>query len=213
MQAADEFLNNMKFAAHQQGGDYAPFAYGHVANYDPKTHRVRVVIVSSRNDDDVPTLSGWMTFGSFGGMQYGPMGGATTQNPTQGELVVVQRIDRGFGAQAVACLVWNQVNTPPFPELNPGEIGIKSPAGGSTILMDKNGNVTVTAPGNVTVNATGNLILQATSAAISAVGGTVQKLVTAAMVAFFNSHTHPANNAPPSQTMGNSELTSVLEAQ
>lgn len=216
MHAVDEFLHNIKHATQQQTGDYAPFAYGHIANYDAKTNRAKVVIVSTRNDDDVPVLSGWMTLGGVGGngwgMQIAPKGGATIDNPTAGELVVIQRLDRGFGAQAVACMVWNQVNIAPFPELQPGEVGLKSAAGAS-ILLDKDGKIVINTTADVTITTTGNMTLQAAAIALKAASGTLRKLVNDAMVAFFNAHTHPSNGAPPSAPMGAGQLTSVVEAE
>lgn len=162
MQAIDELLHNIKMAGQQQDGDYAPFVYGHIANYDPKTHRVRVLLASVRNEDDVPVLTGWMTLGGVGGngwgMQIAPMGGATVDNPTSGELVLVQRIDRGFGVQAVACMVWNQVNVPPFPELQGGEVGIKC-ANGASLVLDKQSNFTISGAANVSVTGSGNLAM------------------------------------------------------
>jgi hypothetical protein len=204
MQAVDEFLHNLKFAAAQQTQDYAPFVYGHIANYDPKTHRVRVVLPSVRNEDDVPVLTSWMPLSSIGagagwGVQIAPLGGATTQNPTGGELVAVMRFDRHLGVGVSASMIWNQVNVPPGTALNPGEILLQSKSGAS-ILLDKSGNVTVQAGAGGAIS-------------LGDVGGTVQQLVTAAMVAFFNAHTHPGNNQPPSQTMGSAQLTTAVKAE
>lgn len=160
MQAVDELLQNMKFASQHQQGDYSPFVYGHVANYDGKTHRVRLYLPSVRNEDDVPVLTSWMPLGGPGGAGWGiqvaPKGGATVDNPTAGELCIVQRIDRGLGAQAVASMVWNQVNTPPFTDLAPGEIGIKVAAGAS-IKLDKNNNITIAGAKDMTATLSGNL--------------------------------------------------------
>lgn len=251
--AADEFANNVKLAASQQSADYAPpFVYGHIANYDPKTHRVRCILPSVRNEDGVPVLTGWMPLGSPSagngwGMQAAPMGGATTENPTGGELVQVQRFDRIFGVGSVAAQVWNQVNVPPFTDLKPGEIGVKSQGGSSirfkedksiAIASEQNlsvsaqGDVTFTVQGSTTINSTGNctlnsqgnlaltamgsLVINATSSAISAVGGTIHKLVTDALVALFNSHTHPVSGGtagPPNQQMTSAQLTSTFEAE
>ena len=219
MQEVDEFLHLMKLGSQQQSGDYAPFAYGHIANYDPATHRVKVLLVSTRNDDDVPTLSGWMTLGGMGGngwgIQIAPKGGASVNNPTAGELVVVQRLDRGFGAQAVACMVWNQVNLPPFPALAPGAVGIQSvgSSGGASIVLDPEGNCTINTHGNVTITAVGNMVLQAASIALQMAGGTLQKLVTSAFMALFNEHTHPGNGDPPDQQMTNAQLTATVQAE
>ena len=204
MQAADEFLHNMKMASAQQSNDYAPFVYGHIANYDPKTHRVRVVLPSVRNEDDTPVLTGWMALGSpmagaGWGIQIAPAGGASQNNPTAGELVAVMRFDRNLGVGVVASLLWNQVNTPPGTSLNPGEILIQS-KGGASIKLDKSGNVAVQAGPDAGIS-------------LGDVGGTVQQLVTAAMVAFFNAHTHPGNNQPPTQTMGSAQLTTAVKAE
>lgn len=215
--AADEFAHNMKLASGQQSQDYAPFVYGHIANYDPMTHRVRVVLPSVRDEDDVPVLTSWMPLGTSAaganwGVQFAPVGGATIENPTQGELVIVQRIDRQVGVQAVASLVWNQVSKPPFTDLEGGELGIAC-AAGATIKLDKEGSVIINAAKDVTITASGNLAFQATAAVIKAASGTVHKLVTDAMQALFNTHTHPNNGQPPTQQMSSAQLTTVLEAE
>jgi hypothetical protein len=126
--------------------------------------------------------------------------------------VVVQRMDRGFGVQAVACMVWNQINTPPFPALSPGSVGFKS-SGGATIMLDNEGNCAITTPGNVTITAMGNMVLQAASIALQAASGTLLKLVTSAMTALFNEHTHAANGDPPTQQMTDAQLTTVVQAE
>lgn len=238
--AADEFLHNVKFASEQQSGGYAPFAYGHIANYDPKTHRVRVIIPSNRNEDDTPVLSSWMSLGGMGGTGWGiqiaPAGGASIQNPTAGELVTISRIDRGLGAQFVASMVWNQVTTPPFPDLGPGEVGLMSKSG-AVMKFDKDANVTVSgngnlsmtmqgtadittqgactlnAQGNLTLKSAGSLAIEATAAAVTGGSGTGQKLLTALAAAVFNTHTHPGNGDPPTQQMTSADETSVLTAQ
>jgi hypothetical protein len=221
----DEFLHNTKLAAHQQQGDYAPFVYGHIANYDPATHRVRCVLPSIRNEDDTPALTGWMPLGSGmagqgWGIQMAPLGGATIENPTKGELVIIQRVDRQVGVTAVASMVFNQVNTPPGPSIKPGEMVISS-SFGSSLKFDAENNITITSSGKVTVDAqgdvtlmtAGNLILQAASSKVSAAGGTLHKLVTDVFQSLFNTHTHPGNNQPPTQQMDNTNLTSTLTAE
>lgn len=240
MNAVDEFLHNIKFSSQQQAQDYAPFVYGHVATYDPKTHRVRLILPSQRDEDGTPVLSSWMPLGGTGGSGWGvqiaPMGGATIQNPTAGELCGVCRMDRLSGYQFVASLIWNQVYAPPFTDLKGGELGLMSQSGSSikltndknmtigaandltmaaegTITINSTGNCTLNSQGNLTLAAMGSLAITATAATISAMGGVVQKLVTAAMVPFFNSHSHPANGDPPSQQMSDAQLTNVMEAE
>jgi hypothetical protein len=51
------------------------------------------------------------------------------------------------------------------------------------------------------------------SAITGGAGSTFHKLVTDAMVAFFNSHSHAALNAPPTQQMSNAQLTSTMTAE
>ncbi len=82
---------------------------------------------------------------------------------------------------------------------------------GSTVVLDGSGNVTVTASG--TLSFTAATIKLVASAIIGGAGSVFHKLVTDAFVAFFNSHTHPANNAVPSQTMTSAQLTSTMEAE
>jgi hypothetical protein len=258
--AADEFLHNMKLASEQQDGGYAPFVYGHIASYDPLTHRVRLVLPSQRDEDGTPVLTAWMPLGTIGagagwGIQIAPMGGATQQNPTGGELCVVQRIDRQVGVQAVASQVWNQVNAPPFPDLQPGEVGLQAQGGSSiklatdksitvtsleklnmtavgdlaittqgatsitsrgAITVNSEGDCTLNSSGNLTLAALGSLAITATASSIGAVGGLVNKLVTAAFVTLFNAHTHPVSGGtaqPPNQQMTDAQLTTVLEAE
>jgi phage gp45-like len=159
-QAANEFLHNVKFAAQQQTEDYAPFVYGHIASYDPLTHRVRLILPSIRNEDGTPVLTSWMPLGSMGGAGWGiqiaPMGGATQQNPTQGELCIVQRLDRTQGIQVCASMIWNQVNQPPFTTLQPGEIGLQSQSG-SSLKMTNDKNVTVTSGAKLNMTVTGDI--------------------------------------------------------
>lgn len=175
MQAVDEFLHNMKFASAQQQQDYAPFVYGHIANYDPKTHRIRAVLPSVRNEDDVPVLTGWMPLSSMmagagWGIQIAPLGGATAENPTKGELVAVMRFDRHLGVGVSASMLWNQVNTPPGAALAPGEILIQAP-GGSSINIDKTGNITIAGQQNVSITSNNNAAaILMTSAGVEAKG-------------------------------------------
>lgn len=223
--AADEFLSNTKMAAQQQVGDYGPFVYGHIATYDPKTHRVRLVLPSVRDEDDVPVLTGWMPLGSPAagngwGFQIAPMGGATVENPTGGELCSVQRVDRQIGVQVCASMVWNQVNVPPFTDLMPGEVGLMSQGGSSIrlkedITINSTGKVVVNSTGDITLAAMGNLAITAVATTIGAMGGAVRKLVTDALVTAYNTHTHPGTNQPIPviQQIGDDQLTTVVQVE
>lgn len=82
---------------------------------------------------------------------------------------------------------------------------------GSTAILDGTGSIDLTASNDLTLTA-GTIQLIA-SAITGGAGATFHKLVTDAMVAFFNSHSHPSNGAPPSQTMGSAQLTSTFTAE
>lgn len=127
----------IKHLAEQQTHGFRVTVYGHVASYDPKTGRVRVVI-PSHTDGDSPdagfVLSSWMPLGSgFAGNGYGiqvaPKGGATTQNPTGGELCSVTYTERHYGVMAQAVMVYNQKNKVPNQKLEPGEMHIQGAGG------------------------------------------------------------------------------------
>lgn len=58
----------------------------------------------------------------------------------------------------------------------------------------------------------GILVHSANQVSIGDTAATVRKLVDERMVAFFNAHTHPALNTPPTQVMGASQLTDKTRA-
>lgn len=85
------------------------------------------------------------------------------------------------------------------------------------------GNLNATVAGNMSANVTGNAsIASAAMAAITApviqlgaTGQSLLKLVTSAMVSFFNAHTHTSTTpgtptSTPNQTMGSGQLTSTI---
>jgi len=142
----DELAHQIKHAAQQQGDSPRPFVYGHISSYDPKLHRVRVVFPSLRDEADNPVLSSWMPLeshwvGPSWGFQVAPIGGATQQNPTQGEMVQVHFVEHRYGVTSCAKMFFNQVNQPPFTDLKPGEMGMKHQSG-SYLKFTNDGNVT-----------------------------------------------------------------------
>jgi len=163
--ATDNFLHLMKQAAQQQQNEYAPFVFGHIASYDPKVHRVRLLLPAVRDEDGNAVLTPWMPLGSQWagagfGIQVAPKGGATLKNPTAGEQCLIARIDRSQGFGAVLLMGFNQVNAPPFPDLAPGELGAKHESG-STLKFTKDGDVAVVASRDFTVMATRDVVLGA----------------------------------------------------
>jgi hypothetical protein len=168
MNPADELAHQMKHIAAQQAETYRPDVYGHVASYDPGTHRVRLVIPSLGDGDGNYVLTGWMPLGTImagsgWGVQIAPQGGASVQNPTAGEKCKVSIIERNYGVAVCAEMCFDQVFLPPFPGLQPGEIGVQSLAGsflhfhasGEVELNLPTGDLTaIVAQGNI--NATAN---------------------------------------------------------
>ena len=143
----EEILHLIKQAVQQQVGDYRPFVYGHVASYDPARHRVKVIVPTLRDENDVPVLSPWMPLGTLGvgagyGIQVAPKGGATFENPTAGEQVIIKMLDPDTGTAMCAHLQFNEVMAPPFTDLKGGEVGIKQPSG-SFLRMHENGDIEI----------------------------------------------------------------------
>jgi uncharacterized protein involved in type VI secretion and phage assembly len=157
----DEMTHLIKLLSAQQDTTYPQAAKGYIATYDPKLHRVKVIIPSLRGDDDTPVLSPWIPLGSAvasngWGMQWVPKGGATLQNPTAGEQVQVGFFDRTIGVAAVACTFYSQTNLPPATNSNvtlgPGDQILLSPEGSFIHLLNSGDiDVSTTQAGNVNV--------------------------------------------------------------
>lgn len=148
MSGADELLHQIKHGASQQAGDDVPVAFGHIASYDPKLNRVRLTIPSWRDEGGNAVLTGWMPLtsgwvGNGWGMQIAPKGGASVDNPTQGEPCVISIVRKNQGVHLVAGLYFNQANMPPFPDLMPGEFGMKHETG-SLLRFTQDGDVLLT---------------------------------------------------------------------
>lgn len=223
MSAVDNFLHQIKQAAQQQQDGAGPFVYGHIANYDPKLNRVRLILPSVRDENGNCVLTPWMQLGSAWagngfGFQVAPVGGATQEKPTAGEQCLVARIDRGQGFGAVLLMGFNQTSAPPVSDLQPGEAVLMAQGGSFVrfhadkhIEVNSQDKVDVVAVGDVSVTSQSKVALTAPAISLGSEGGAAQKLVTEAMVAFFNTHTHPGNGQPPSQTMGAAQLTGAVK--
>ncbi len=165
---ANEFSHQVRqHAAMQSNGDFAPFAFGHIATYDPTTSSARFYIPSMRDENDNPALTDWMplstTFaGASWGMQFGPIGGSTPENPTKGELCVIGFCGTQGGLRAGLCSIYNTINKPPFPNILGGEIGIKSNSG-AVIYFNAAGQIEIESPSAIqitapTTNTSGNMV-------------------------------------------------------
>lgn len=165
----------------QQGGEPTPFRYGHIATYDPALHRVRCIIPSMTDQDGNPTLSPWMPIGTLSagagfGVQVVYQGGATIQNPTAGEQVLIATFDRQRGVSAVAGIFYHSNSVPPSTNLPttddgysvaadpavPGDVIISTPPttdGGanSFVRLRKDGTIQIWSAGQVSANIIGGL--------------------------------------------------------
>lgn len=177
MSDIDDLIHLLKHAAAQQEGDFKPFIYGHVANYDPQLHRVRVIYPSIRDQNNKPVLSPWMPLGSLMagsgfGIQYAPMGGASFENPTAGEQVKVSVFERDGSIQTAADIHFTQKMLPPFPNMKPGELGLKSP-GGSFVYMHENSDIELSSAAKVIIDTATDVSVYAQGNANIAAGGSV----------------------------------------
>lgn len=116
----DQLLHVLKQGT--QPTEAKPFLYGHIASYDPTQHRVRCIIPSMTDQDGAPTLSPWMPMGTMSagagsGVQVIYQGGATADNPTGGEQVLIAMFDRMRGVAAVPCMFYHATNKPPATNL------------------------------------------------------------------------------------------------
>lgn len=195
MSSANEFFQQIKHAAQQQIGEQRWFHIGHIAAYDPDKGTVTVVLPVMRgSNDNKYMVSPKISFGSpwvgpgFG-FQYFPIGGATPEHPTNGEQVIVDVLERSYGAMVVSASLYNQRMPPPnvvLPndkKLRPGEAILVSPARSflrfhingdievsteltpdqhpADILLTSKRDVKVKAQGDVSVEAGGDVSLKA----------------------------------------------------
>lgn len=172
----DEFAHLIKQAAQQQAQERRPFAFGHIASYDPATGRCRAIIPNLMGEDGTPVLTPWMKLGtSFSGTGYGlqvaPMGGASFDNPTQGEQILVCIVDGESGTALAGVMLFSDTDQPPFPDMQPGEAALQA-AAGNFVYLDEDGGIEVnteamngailvkSGTGDVTIDTTGNVIVE-----------------------------------------------------
>lgn len=183
---ADQFAHMIKHAV-AGTGDVQPFRYGHIASYDPQQHRVRCIIPSMTDQDGTPTLSPWMPMGTLNagngyGVQVIYAGGATVDNPTAGEQVLIAVFDPRRGVAAVPCMFYHGNSPPPATDLPKqsngypsdaaaiavGDVIISAPpaqAGGanSVIRLRQSGDIETWCAGTMTANVVGDMNLTSTT--------------------------------------------------
>jgi hypothetical protein len=178
MMVDDELVHLIRHIAGQAAHTHRPFIYGHIANYDPAAHKVRCIVPSMQDEEGNPLLSPWMPIGSpWAGAGYGIqivyMGGATIQNPTAGEQVMIGRFDQGWGVTAAPCMFFNNSHRPPAtnlpegaPAAAPGDIFISNPSG-TLLRFHPNGDLEAYCTGNLITNVSGNATITCTGTASS----------------------------------------------
>ncbi len=104
--------------AQQQAQEVHAFYLGQVSVYDPKTHRAKVVFATFVNKDGKFMETGWLQVATLWaglnfGMQLCPIGGATIEDLSKGEQVLVDVVYRNNTLYALGCFLYNQVDTAP----------------------------------------------------------------------------------------------------
>ena len=207
--SADQLTHLIRHAA-SQGGDVTPYRYGHIATYDPLLHRVRCVVPSMTDQDGTPSLSGWMPLATMSagdgyGVQVIPFGGATVDDPTAGEQVVIGVFDRQRGVAAVQAMFYHANAPPPATNLptaadgfgadataaTPGDVIISAPpvtAGGanSFVRLRQSGVIEIWAAGATNIDVIGdvNVKTETGNVAVTAVKGNATVSALAGVVDF-----------------------------
>ena len=184
---ADELTSTLRHGAQQQLSTHSYAYYGRVASYDPTLHRVRVLLMSLRNEDGAPVLSPWLPLaspwvGSGFGLQVVPYGGATAANPTAGEPCIVFLLERTYGVSASAMMLFDGTMLPPGQSLAAGEALLQAPSG-SQVYLKANGDVQVSATGTVWVLGTAIKLAKALT-------DTLQAFCTTAFATWAANHIH-----------------------
>lgn len=144
--------------------------------------------------------SGWMPLGCIGvGNGWGVMVG-----PQIGDQVLCEFVNGDINAGVVVARLHSAVAQPmPVPA---GEIWMVH-ADGAALKFKAGGEVDLTSPASIN--------LMAPNIGLGASGETLQALVTAALLAIFNAHTHPVSGStagPTTMPMTSAQLTTALKA-
>lgn len=231
--SAEQLIHQIKQAAAQQDIDQRYFVFGHVSTYDPATHRIRAILPSWRDELGRPIQTGWIQLGTVAvgngfGLQSAPYGGATMQNPTAGEQVQIELVDRVRGVGIVAAMLYNNVMQPPSTAIGglaPGETVLRHQTGTYVWLrasgdVDVNvlANANVTVGGNATITVSGTAAIYAAAIRLGkAALDSLQALCTNAFYTWVIGHVHndPQGGVTgtPTTTPPANALTSIVEAE
>jgi hypothetical protein len=171
MSGADQLSHLIKQAASQEINGIKTSFRGHIANYDPVLHRVRVIFPAYRDSSGTPVLSSWMPLGSMWvgngyGIQIAPFTGASLANPTGGSPCVVEFQERSTGVSATVTLCFNQTVLPPDPTMVEGEMLIKAPDG-TSIKFTHDHQILLNAPQQIVETAATTVAIEAPTASAS----------------------------------------------
>ncbi len=170
----DEMTHAMLHAAAQQSGSPLTAIPAFVASYDPSQHAVRCIIApwvnagysQSQMTGWVPLMTPWM--GNGWGMQIAPFGGATQDNPAQGEQIMLLVVNASNGSYIAGGYLYSSRSSPPNTALGAGEAVLQHETGSKlyfqsdgSVLVNAAANLTATAAGNITATAGGNATVTA----------------------------------------------------
>ena len=239
----DEVVHRIKQASSQQQPGFGATTRGYVAAYDPAGPSIRAYLPTLRDENDTPELTQWMPIagpwvGSGFGFQWVPETGATADDPTLGEAVLVHLVDQQRGIMVASGFFHHDTMRPPStnPKLTtplaPGE-GVLMQKTGSYLRFYANGDIEINTQGKALINSMGdvdvvttegNVNVTASSGNVSIIApminlagaamDTLKQLCTTVLYSWVVSHTHgtgPGPNNPPTSTGG--ALTTVVHAE
>lgn len=188
----DKYLNAVRFQAGIGNNLTSQTRIGLIQAYNPQDGSVKVVIQPVDDGDPNNGQTGWIPLATnFIGLV-----GA----PKQNDQVIVLFHQGNVNNGIVIGRLYSQAD--PSPQVPEGEYWITHDSGTSFKIKND---------GSVEINGASKISLISPEIDLSN-NGTVKKLVTDAMVDFFNNHTHGAS-PPPNTPMGNSELTTIVNAE
>lgn len=132
--------------------------------------------------------------------------------PNLGDIVEVHFAEGSLQNGYVSLRGYN-ASIPPPQNVNAGEILI-STSFGTSIYLDENGNITITATGSGVINVNAPIV-NVTSPEINLGNGTLTELLNGAAQSIYNTHTHNVSGGvtlAPNQTMGAGTLTTNTKA-
>lgn len=166
-----EIAHLFQLMAQRSVGQAPEPVFGHISSYDADSHSVKVIIPSERSLNGTPFVTSLIPLGSpWAGQKFGlqiaPLGGATIENPTAGELVIIMPIDEKSGLRFVATMIYTDatpsrglVEDDEEPKLKPGEAVMRDQKG-SYWRFQENGDIVVKTNQDVILNSSRDVLVQ-----------------------------------------------------